>query len=93
MAKTPKTPVDEPQRRGRLFWICLLVLLEAVLWTVLSVAGVPEGIATVVALIGGAAFVVVYRDRIWGEGWREQLAAQRATREKLEAQRGKKRSR
>ncbi|WP_026910008.1 hypothetical protein [Patulibacter minatonensis] len=80
MAKTRKPPVEEPKRRGRLFWICLLVLLEAAVWTILSVAGVSEGIATVVALVGGFAFVVVFNEKIWGEGWRDQLKADRAKR-------------
>ena len=80
MAKTSKTPVEEPQRRGRLFWICILVLLEAVVWTLLAVAGVSETIATIVALVVGVAFVVVLRERIWGADWREQLAAERAKR-------------
>lgn len=82
MAKTRQTPVEEPtpQRRGRLFWICILVLLEAVVWTVLSVAGVSETIATVVALVVGLGFVLALRERIWGADWREQLAAERAKR-------------
>lgn len=80
MAKTRQTPVEEPQRRGRLFWICILVLLEAIVWTILSVAGVSETIATVVALVVGLVFVLVLRERIWGADWREQLAAERAKR-------------
>lgn len=81
MAKTRQTPVEEPTRRGgRLFWICILVLLEAAVWTILSVAGVSEAIATVVALVVGLVFVLVLRDRIWGADWRERLAAERAKR-------------
>jgi uncharacterized membrane protein len=81
MAKTRQTPVEEPPaRRGRLFWICILVLLEAVVWTILSVIGVSETIATVVALVVGVAFVIALRERIWGEDWRERIAAERAKR-------------
>jgi hypothetical protein len=80
MAKTRKLPDAEPQKRSRLFWICVLVLLEVLLWTALSVAGVSETIATVVALVGGIAFVVVFRDRIWGEDWRAELEKSRARR-------------
>lgn len=80
MAKTRKLPAEEPQKRSRLFWICVLVLLEVVLWTVLSVVGVSETIATVVALAGGIAFVVVFRDRIWGDDWRAELEKSRARR-------------
>jgi hypothetical protein len=80
MAKTRKLPDEEPRKRSRLFWICVLVLLEALLWTVLSVAGVNETIATVIALVGGAIFVIVYRDRIWGEDWRAELEKSRARR-------------
>jgi hypothetical protein len=93
MAKTPQTPVEQPKERGRLFWICLLVLLEAAVWTLLAVAGVSEAIATVVALVGGGAFVFAFRDRIWGEDWREKLRSERETREQLEARRGNKRPR
>lgn len=78
MARADRTPVDEPRKRGRLFWICVLVLIEALVWTVLSVLGVSEAIATVVALVGGVVFVVVFREKIWGADWRQQLEAQRA---------------
>lgn len=80
MAKTRPLPDEEPRKRSRLFWICLLVLLEVLLWTALSVAGVNETIATIVALVGGAIFVLVFREQIWGEDWRRDLAASRAKR-------------
>lgn len=80
MAKTRKPPVEEPRKRSRLFWICVLVLLEALVWTVLSVAGAPDAVSLVVALVGGAIFVFVFREQIWGEDWREELAASRAKR-------------
>jgi hypothetical protein len=80
MAKTRKLPDEEPRKRSRLFWICVLVLLEALLWTILAVIGVSETIATIVALVGGAAFVIAFRDRIWGEDWRAELERTRARR-------------
>lgn len=82
MARADRTPDPEPKQRGRLFWICVLVVIEFVVWTVLAVAGVSETIATVVALVVGVAFVVVYRERIWGADWRERAAAERARRER-----------
>ena len=69
-------PDDEPRRFSPLFWICLLVLLEALVWTALT-AVVSEAVATVLALAAGAAFVFVLKDRIWGPDWRERLAAAR----------------
>ncbi len=80
MAKTRQLPDEEPRKRSRLFWICVLVLLEVLLWTVLAVVGVSETVATVVALVGGVAFVVAFRDRIWGEDWRAELERSRARR-------------
>ena len=81
MSKSRKPPVEEPRKRGRLFWICVLVLVEIVLWTLVStVLGAPEAVALVVALVGGAIFVGVFREQIWGEDWREQLEATRAKR-------------
>lgn len=81
MAKTRPQPDEEPRERSRLFWICVLVLLEALLWTlVATVAGAPDAVALAVALVGGGIFVFVFRDRIWGEDWREELAASRAKR-------------
>jgi quinol-cytochrome oxidoreductase complex cytochrome b subunit len=80
MARADRTPVDEPRERGRLFWICVLVLIEFLVWTILAVAGVSETIATVVALVVGIAFVFAFRERIWGADWRERAAAQRAKR-------------
>jgi arginine exporter protein ArgO len=77
MARVDRTPDPEPKQRGRLFWICVLVVIEFAVWTILAVAGVSETIATVVALAVGVAFVVVFRTKIWGEDWRQQLAAQR----------------
>jgi hypothetical protein len=78
MARADRTPDPEPKQRGRLFWICVLVVLEFAVWTILAVAGVSETIATVVALAVGVAFVIVFRQRIWGADWRDQLAEQRA---------------
>ncbi|MFA4928680.1 MAG: hypothetical protein WC558_09185 [Patulibacter sp.] len=80
MARNDRTdPVDEePKRRGRLFWICLLVLLMILVWTALKPLVGNEGIQTVVAIVAGGIFVYVFRDKIWGEDWREQLAAERA---------------
>jgi arginine exporter protein ArgO len=82
MARADRTPVDEPRQRGRLFWICLLVLIEAVVFTVLAVIGVSETLATIVALVVGVAFVFAFRERIWGADWRERVAAERAKRQR-----------
>jgi quinol-cytochrome oxidoreductase complex cytochrome b subunit len=78
MARADRTPDPEPKQRGRLFWICVLVVIEFAVWTILAVAGASETIATVVALAVGVAFVVAFRGRIWGEDWKDQLAEQRA---------------
>lgn len=78
MARDQRTPDAEPKQRGRFFWICVLVVIEFAVWTILAVAGLSETIATVVALAVGVAFVVVFRERIWGDDWRRQLAEHRA---------------
>jgi hypothetical protein len=78
MARDDRTPEDEPQRRGRLFWICVVVLLMAVVWTALKLVVDSETVRTVVAIVVGGAFVVALRERIWGADWRDQLAAERA---------------
>ena len=78
MARVDRTPDPEPKQRGRLFWICILVVIEFAVWTILAVAGASETIATVVALAVGVAFVIAFRTKIWGEDWKDQLAEQRA---------------
>jgi quinol-cytochrome oxidoreductase complex cytochrome b subunit len=78
MARADRTPDPEPKQRGRLFWICVLVVIEFAVWTILAVAGASETVATVVALAVGVAFVVAFRSRIWGADWKDQLAEQRA---------------
>lgn len=88
MARNDRTPDDEPQRRGRLFWICLLVLLMAAVWTVLKLVIDSESARTIIAIVAGGAFVYAFRDRIWGAEWREQLAAER---EKQQRERDKRR--
>lgn len=69
-----------PRQRGRLFWICVLVLVEALAWSALSVITDSGTFRMVAALAVGAALVIVLRDRIWGPDWREQLAASRGRR-------------
>lgn len=79
-AKGRAPVVQEPRRRGRLFWICALVLAEVLVWSVVSVVVDSETVRTVAALVVGAVLVVVLRHRIWGADWREELAASRARR-------------
>jgi uncharacterized membrane protein len=78
MARADRTPDPEPKQRGRLFWICILVVIEFAVWTILAVAGASDVVATVAALAVGVAFVIAFRDKIWGADWKDQLAAQRA---------------
>ncbi|WP_022930326.1 hypothetical protein [Patulibacter americanus] len=78
MARADRTPDPEPKQRGRLFWICILVVIEFAVWTILAVAGASDVVATIAALAVGVAFVVAFRGKIWGEDWKDQLAAQRA---------------
>lgn len=78
MARPDRTPDEEPKRRGRFFWICLLVLLMIAVWMILKPIFGDETIQTIGAIVVGAGFVFVFRERIWGEDWREQLAAERA---------------
>lgn len=85
-----RTAQDEPKRRGRLFWICLLVLLMIVVWMILKPIVGNETVQTIVAIVAGGAFVLAFRDKIWGEDWREQIAAERA---KQERKRNQQRSR
>lgn len=87
MARNDRTADEEPKRRGRLFWICLLVLLMIVVWTALKPVVDDETVQTIVAIVAGGAFVFVFRDKIWGEDWREQLAAERAKQERKRNQR------
>lgn len=71
---------DAPRQRGRLFWICALVLVEALVWSALS-AVTDSGTARMLASLGlGVVLVIVLRHRIWGPDWRAQLAASRARR-------------
>ncbi|MGX6448116.1 hypothetical protein ACVU7I_08645 [Patulibacter sp. S7RM1-6] len=77
MARRAPDPADAPKQRSRLFWICVLVLVEIVVWSVLAVIGVSETIATVVALAVGVVLVLSLRERIWGDDWRERIAAER----------------
>ncbi|WP_320673190.1 hypothetical protein [Patulibacter defluvii] len=77
MARNAPGDEDEPRRFSPLFWICMLVLLEAAVWTLLS-AVTSSAVSTVVALAVGAAFVFLLRDRIWGADWRERMEAERA---------------
>ncbi|WP_210491414.1 hypothetical protein [Patulibacter sp. SYSU D01012] len=77
MARRAPDPADAPKQRSRLFWVCVLVLVEVMVWTVLSVVGVSETIATVVALAVGVVLVLSLRDRIWGDDWRDRIAAER----------------
>lgn len=77
MARTaPGDEDDAPRRLSPLFWICLLVVIEAGVWTALS-AITSETVSTIVALIVGAGFVYLLRDKIWGADWRERMAAER----------------
>ncbi|MDX8153316.1 hypothetical protein SK069_17085 [Patulibacter brassicae] len=69
---------EPPARRGRLFWICLLVLIEAAAWSVASIVTDSGTVRMLVALAVGGGFVLRYRDHIWGPDWREQLAEPRA---------------
>lgn len=83
MARNDRPAADEePKRRGRLFWICLLVLLMIVVWTALKPIVGNETVQTIVAIVAGGIFVYVFRDKIWGEDWREQIAAERAKQER-----------
>lgn len=77
MARDDRPSDDEPRRPGRLFWICALVLIMAVVWTALSAVLDSEGIRTLIAIVVGVGFVFLWRDRIWGEDWRERVAAER----------------
>jgi c-di-AMP phosphodiesterase-like protein len=78
MARVDRTPDPEPKQRGRLFWICILVVIEFAVWTILAVAGASDVVATIAALAVGVAFVIAFRDKIWGADWKDQLAQQRA---------------
>lgn len=91
MARNDRSdPVDEgPKRRGRLFWICLLVLLMIVVWMACKPIVGNETVQTIVAIVAGGAFVFAFRDKIWGEDWREQIAAQRAKQERKRNQRSR----
>lgn len=77
MARDDRHPDEAPQQRSRLFWICVLVLIEALVWTGLSVLGASGLLSTIVAIIVGVVVVFLLRDRIWGEDWRDQVAAER----------------
>lgn len=68
------------QRRGLLFWICVLVLVEALVWSAVSTVKDSGAVRMLVSLGVGAVLVVVLRHRIWGPGWRADLAASRARR-------------
>ncbi len=87
MARKDQTVDEEPKRRGRLFWICLLVLLMIAVWMILKPIFGDETLQTIGAIVAGGIFVFVFRDRIWGEAWREQLAADRAKHEQKRRQR------
>lgn len=87
MARNDRPADEEPKRRGRLFWICLLVLLMILVWTALKPIVDNETVQTIVAIAAGGIFVFVFRDRIWGDDWREQLAAERAKQERKRNQR------
>jgi hypothetical protein len=71
-----ETAPDEPRVRGPFFWICVLVLVEMVAWTILSRI-VSETLSTVLALVLGIALVVLLRERIWGADWKQRFAAAR----------------
>lgn len=79
-AKRPAQVGEPPRERGRLFWICTLVLIEALVYSFASVVTSSGAVQLMLALAVGAAMVVVLRERIWGQDWREQLARSRARR-------------
>ncbi|MEV4418528.1 hypothetical protein AB0L40_00965 [Patulibacter sp. NPDC049589] len=79
-AKVLPRPVAEPRQRGRLFWICTLVLIEALVWSAASVVTSSGTVQLLLALAVGAVMVVVLRERIWGTDWREEIARSRARR-------------
>lgn len=89
MARTNRPADEEPKGRGRLFWICLLVLLMIVVWMILKPIVGNETVQTIVAIVAGGAFVFVFRDKIWGDDWREQIAAERAKQERKRNQRSR----
>ncbi len=81
------TPDEQPQRRGRFFWICLLMLLMIAVWMIFKLVIDSDATRTWIAIAAGAVFVLVFRDRIWGADWRERLAAERAEQERKRGQR------
>ena len=51
-------------------------------WTALKPIVGNETVQTIVAIVAGGIFVYVFREKIWGEDWREQIAAERAKQER-----------
>lgn len=57
--------LEGPQKRSSLFWICLLVLVESIVYALVGLATSSGTIKFLAALIAGIALFYVLRKKIW----------------------------